>query len=188
MLFPPESVSLLYPHSSPFFFVLYTRVREWRDIDVRSVDETSRSSTSSQPPAPLEHSMVTNQSKDLLISGVRKWGAGGESRAEGRPRRSKAQVIMTAASSALPPCLASSLSHWPYTSSPGLLLLSHSISPLPSHINTHLFTHKHAHTPSSCLSKLVTLTFTEIKPRTMAFSCSIIRLLRFQITSWSPPD
>lgn len=67
------------------FFFLYDGVwrQRWRDIHVKSVDETSRPSTSSQKPAPLRGSVVTNQAEDLLINRVRKWGAGGGSCAEG---------------------------------------------------------------------------------------------------------
>lgn len=63
-------------HTHLFFKYVHVCVSakpgEGGGIDVRSADETSRSSTSSQPPAPLEDSIVTNQSKDLLISGIRK--------------------------------------------------------------------------------------------------------------------
>lgn len=106
----PQRVAptLTQPH-----FALNARVcvRDHRlgDIDVKSVDEKSGSSTSAQMPAPLWDKTATNRTEDLLISGGKKmrWLVVAVCRGSG------AQVIMTVASSALPPCLASSQSHWP---------------------------------------------------------------------------
>lgn len=153
------------------------------------VDETSRPSTSSQKPAPLKGSMVTNQTKDLLISGVRKWGAGGESCAEGRAAGAKPrwQWLLPP-----PPSLHvlvfhnhTALKHLSLQASRCFLILSLS----PSKINTHTRAHTHSHTQATLFMSLkISHTFFHRNkaPRTMGFSLSIIKLLCFQITSKSP--